>query len=198
VIRAALTSLATTLCVLWVRSLRPGFIPALSPETFPRSGILVLWHADMLPCLRAFAGRGMRVLISSSRDGDFGAQAAGRLGYRVIRGSSSRGGATALKAIARSMAAEGGWVAFVADGPRGPRAVSKPGAVWLSEMCDVPVVAGRAHASLGFTLGGWARVRVPLPFSRVTVRLSDPFHPKTTAELDAALESLKTPVRPGR
>jgi lysophospholipid acyltransferase (LPLAT)-like uncharacterized protein len=184
--RAALTSLAT----LWVRSLRPRFSSVSSQETLPPSGILVLWHADMLPCLRAFAGRGMRVLISSSRDGDFGAVAATRLGYRVVRGSSSRGGAEALRVIKQELSREGGWVALVADGPRGPRGVSKPGAVWLSTTCSLPVVAVRARAVLGFTLGGWARVRVPLPVSRVTLRLSPPFYPNTSQDVDAAMEAL--------
>ena len=121
--------------MLWIRSLRPRIVG----PTLPASGILVLWHADMLPCLRAFAGTGMRVLVSHSRDGDFGAAVATRLGYDVLRGSSSRGGVSALRGIARDLRARGGWIALVADGPRGPRGVCKPGAVWLSQTLDLPV-----------------------------------------------------------
>jgi lysophospholipid acyltransferase (LPLAT)-like uncharacterized protein len=172
------------LATAWVRSLRAR----RAGPSLPPSGILVLWHADMLPCLRAFAGSGMRVLISQSRDGDLGARAAEALGYRVIRGSSSRGGAEALRILARELRNEGGWVALVADGPRGPRAVCKPGAVWLSQHAALPVVCAAASVSSGFTLGGWARVKVPLPFSRVTVRVSEAFFPKTTAEVECVLE----------
>jgi lysophospholipid acyltransferase (LPLAT)-like uncharacterized protein len=178
-----------TLALGWVRSLRfRSDAPSL-----PSSGILVLWHADMLPCLRAFAGQNMRVLISSSRDGDFGADAANRLGYRVVRGSSSRGGAGALKQIAQEMTAEGGWVALVADGPRGPRGACKPGAVWLSQHTDLPVVCATAHAPLGFTLGGWAQVRIPLPFTAVEIRTSTPFYPETTTEVESVMR--KTGIR---
>jgi hypothetical protein len=141
----------------------------------------------MLPCLRAFAGRGMRVLISQSRDGEVGAAAAQALGYRVLRGSDSRGGIAALKRLARELEEEGGWLALVADGPRGPRAVCKPGAVWLSQKTGLPVVCAAAKARLGLTLSGWARVRVPLPFSRVEVRLSAPFHPETTEDVQRAM-----------
>lgn len=182
-----MTRLRARLASLWVRSLRPRFRP--SPD-LPPSGILVLWHADMLPCLRAFARRDMRVLISQSADGELGAQAASLLGYRVVRGSSSRGGVPALKRLERELREAGGWVALVADGPRGPRAVCKPGAVWLSQACGLPVVCVRAAAPRGLTLGGWARVRVPVPFTRVDLALSAPFHPSAPAEVDAVMHRL--------
>ena len=185
-IRTTAARLGALLGALWVRTLRPTFQPPAAP---PASGILVLWHADMLPCLRAFAGRGMRVLVSQSADGDMGARAAELLGYRVLRGSSSRGGAEALRRLQRELTTEGGWVALVADGPRGPRGVCKPGAVWLSQACDLPVTGVRALAPHGFTLGGWARVRIPLPFSRVNLRLSEPFYPESPEDIDAVMKN---------
>lgn len=175
------------LAILWVRSLRPRFHPR---PVLPDSGILVLWHADMLPCLRAFAGRDMRVLISRSRDGEFGARAAAALGYRVVRGSTSRGGAAALRGLAQDLRRHGGWIALVADGPRGPRGVCKPGAVWLSQATGLPVVCVAARARLGFTLGGWAGVRVPLPFTKVGLRLAAPIHPETPEEIDTVMRRL--------
>ncbi len=173
------------LLAAWVRSLRPR----LEGGPLPASGILVLWHADMFPCLRAFAGRGMRVLVSRSRDGDLGAALAEALGYRVLRGSSSRGGVAALKRIARELEAEGGWIALVADGPRGPRGACKPGAAWLSARTGLPVACAAARAPLGVTLGGWAKVRAPLPFSRVHVRLSSPFRPETSDALQREMDA---------
>jgi lysophospholipid acyltransferase (LPLAT)-like uncharacterized protein len=144
----------------------------------------------MLPSLRAFAGRNMRVLISQSRDGEFGARAAMALGYRVVRGSSSRGGAAALRGIAEDLKQHGGWIALVADGPRGPRAVCKPGAAWLSQATGLPVVCVAARTRLGFTLGGWARVKVPYPFTKVELRLSEPFHPEAPEEIEEAMRKI--------
>jgi lysophospholipid acyltransferase (LPLAT)-like uncharacterized protein len=178
--------LAALLAAFWVRSLRARVAgPALPP-----SGILVLWHADMLPCLRAFAGRDMRVLVSRSRDGELGARAAEALGYRVVRGSSSRGGAEALRLLARELRAEGGWVALVADGPRGPRAVCKPGAPWLSRHASLPVVCAAASVPVGITLGGWARVKLPLPFSRVGITVSEPFDPASAREIERVMAEI--------
>src|SRR3982750_3446386 len=143
--------LALFLALAWIRSLRPRFVdsPAL-----PDSGILVLWHEHMLLCLPAFRRMNMRVLISHSEDGELGARAAERLGYRAVRGSSSRGGVTALKTLARALRETGGWVAVVADGPRGPRRASKPGAAWLAETTGLPLYCVSAVSS-GFSLKGW-------------------------------------------
>ena len=156
------------LAVAWIRTLRPRFVD--SPP-LPASGILVLWHEDMLPCLAAFAHRNMRVLISQSEDGEFGARAAEGLGYRAVRGSSSRGGVTALKTLARDLRSNGGWVAVVADGPRGPRRASKPGAAWLADTTGLPTYCVSAISS-GFSLNSWDRCRIPLPFAAVRLRLS--------------------------
>jgi lysophospholipid acyltransferase (LPLAT)-like uncharacterized protein len=105
----------------------------------------------------------------------------------VLRGSSSHGGAAALRGLAQDLRQHGGWVALVADGPRGPRRVCKPGAVWLAKSAELPVVCVAARARLGFTLGGWAKVKVPLPFTRVELRLSTPIYPETPEEIEKAM-----------
>jgi lysophospholipid acyltransferase (LPLAT)-like uncharacterized protein len=161
--------LALSLALLWIRSLRPRFVDS---APLPASGILVLWHEHMLLCLPAFRRMNMRVLISQSEDGEFGARAVERLGYRAVRGSSSRGGATALKTLAREVRKNGGsgvWIAVVADGPRGPRRASKPGAAWLAETAGLPAYGVSAFSS-GFTLGSWDRCRIPIPFGRIHLR----------------------------
>src|SRR6185503_10549647 len=50
-----------------------------------------LWHGDMLPLLYQHRGEGVAVLISEHRDGELIAGIAQRLGFRTVRGSTSRG-----------------------------------------------------------------------------------------------------------
>jgi len=158
---------------LWLKSLRCRFIgsPALPP-----SGILVLWHEHMLMCLPAFAHRNMRVLISQSRDGELGAWAAERFGYQTVRGSSSKGGTEVLRSLVQDLSTNGGWVAIVADGPRGPRRVAKPGAEWLSKETGLPTVHVTAEARWSFRHNSWDRCVVPMPFAGVKLKLSAPSH----------------------
>ena len=152
------------IALLWLKSLRCRFVdsPALPP-----SGILVLWHEHMLMCLPAFAHRNMRVLISQSQDGELGAWAAERFGYVPVRGSSSHGGAASLMALAKDLRENGGWVAIVADGPRGPRRVAKPGAEWLAQQTGLSIFQVEAEAKWSFRLKSWDKCVVPLPFSKI-------------------------------
>ena len=108
------------------------------------------------------------MLFRSSRDGAVIAEVLQRLGYAVIRGSSSRGGAEALLAAGRALR-EGGRPAFAVDGPRGPAGHVAPGAEAVAVRAGVPVVHGWVEGT-ALRLRTWDRFRIPLPFARVRVR----------------------------
>ena len=121
---------------LWLRSLRVRWI---RPEpALPDRAVIVLWHEHLPACIRIFSRRGIHVLISRSADGDWAARACERFGYRVHRGSSSRGAAGGMRALARAMETDGGLAGMALDGPRGPRRVPKPGSLWLARQRSSP------------------------------------------------------------
>ena len=190
-----MTKLLLWLGILWIKTLRPRFVDS---TPLPQSGILVLWHEHMLLCLPAFAHRNMRVLISQSRDGEFGALAAEQLGYQPVRGSSSRGGATALRELARDLSENGGWVALVVDGPRGPRRVSKPGAKWLAQQTGLPIFHVEAEAKWSFRLKSWDRCVVPWPFSKVELKVLEPVYSAGNSDVGVALTPNPSPILHGR
>ena len=99
--------------------------------------IFATWHSRVLLLPALYRGRGLRVLISRSRDGEMIARLCARFHLDVARGSSSRGGAEALRALARALA-EGtsvvigtGWAARAERGgqarPRCPRRAERGG-----------------------------------------------------------------------
>ena len=110
-------------------------------------------------------------------------------GYRVVRGSSTRGGTDALRHLSHRLAIHGGWAVLVVDGPRGPRRISKPGATILSKLTGLPVVTVTAHATPSFRLNSWDQCVVPLPFAKVSLKLSAPFYPERAEEVDRALKA---------
>ena len=63
--------------------------------------IFALWHGQLLPLLWHHRGEGVAVLISEHRDGEIIARIAEALGYRTVRGSTSRGAARALLGLSR-------------------------------------------------------------------------------------------------
>lgn len=148
---------------------------AAPPECAPiidgtSPAVIAFWHGSMLPVWYRFRSGKHAALVSGSADGELLAGYLERaLGYgRVIRGSSSRGGADALDAMVAALA--GSSCLITPDGPRGPRHVAKPGALVAARRSEVPVMLVGWWCRKKITLGSWDRMEVPLPFSRVHFR----------------------------
>src|SRR5947199_9857182 len=88
----------------------------------------------------------MALLISRHRDGSYLAELSERWGYRVVRGSSRRGGEAGLLGLVRYLR-EGGEVALTPDGPRGPVERMKPGALAAAQPADAVVIAAGPRAT---------------------------------------------------
>ena len=138
-----------------------------------RPAVYVLWHGRLLSCAYRYRRHRFGTLISRNRDGDYIAGVVRRWGFTVVRGSSSRGGSSALRRIVR-MLKEGRSVALTPDGPRGPRQEMKPGPLLAAQLAGVPVIPVSAGASSGRFFGSWDRFLVPAPFAATPVALGDP------------------------
>jgi len=113
-------------------------------------------------------------LISPSADGDIGAQVAQRWGTPVVRGSSTRTGARALKDCYEAVMRQDLVLAVPGDGPRGPRHELKHGAVMLAQLTGAPIVPFAYAASSAWRLNSWDRFLIPKPFSRIGIALGAP------------------------
>src|SRR5580693_2413083 len=64
----------------------PRGAPAGVLEPQHQPAIFALWHRCLLSMAYLGRGQGLGILVSQHRDGEWIAQAAGRMGYRVFRG----------------------------------------------------------------------------------------------------------------
>ena len=162
---------------LWLATLRvtvhgAGGLDA--PERGP--WVLTFFHGTQL--LLHGLGRSRRtcVMVSHSRDGDLQAAALSTLGFEVVRGSSSRGGARALRAMVHRLREPGTDAVFAVDGPRGPYGSVKPGALAAARRSGARVVPAGAAARHAWVLSrAWDRFVLPWPFSSVHIVLGEPF-----------------------
>ncbi|MEM9177323.1 MAG: DUF374 domain-containing protein, partial [Myxococcota bacterium] len=90
------------------------------------------------------------------------------LAEQPARGSSSRGGSTALRQMVRLLG-EGTTAAVLVDGPRGPARVAKTGIVAIARHAGVPIQPVAFSARPAHRLSSWDRSLLPLPFARVVV-----------------------------
>lgn len=138
--------------------------------------VFALWHGDMLPLLYQHRNEGVAVLISEHRDGELIAQIAQRLGFRTVRGSSSRGASRALVGLVKALHA-GHDVAITPDGPRGPARSFAPGALIAAQRAAAPVLACGVEVQRAWRLRSWDQFCIPKPFARVTIAYAEPTSP---------------------
>ena len=171
---------------LWARTLRyeiddrAGIVGRPVTENY----IGALWHNRLLifPIVlrRFFPNRHGAALISASHDGDLLADAVQRFGYEVIRGSSSRLGASAILQLTQVLAS-GRDVVITPDGPRGPAYELGPGIIFLAQKSGAAVLPMNLEYSHCWRLGSWDRFIVPRPFSKVRVLIDQPHRVRSTS-----------------
>jgi lysophospholipid acyltransferase (LPLAT)-like uncharacterized protein len=138
-----------------------------------RPFIFAFWHGQMLPLLVQHRDEGVAVLISEHGDGEIIARVAMRLGYKTIRGSTSRGATRALVAMAKTIA-DGTEIAITPDGPRGPARSVAAGVLAIAHRSGVPIVPIGVSAPTAWHLKSWDRFVIPRPFSRIHIVYGDP------------------------
>ena len=166
---------------LWALTLRykiedrAGVVGKVTAQNY----IASLWHNRLLifPFVlrRFFPDRHGAALISASRDGELLADAIKRFDYDVVRGSSSRLGASAILQLSQTLAS-GRDVVITPDGPRGPVYELGPGIVFLAQKSGAAVVPVNIEYSSCWRLKSWDRFILPRPFAKVHVIIGSPLH----------------------
>jgi len=174
---------------LWVRTLRyeiddrAGLVGKPADQNY----IGALWHNRLLifPFVlrRFFSNRHGAALISASRDGDLLADAITRFGFDVVRGSSSRLGASAILQLA-DVLASGGDVVITPDGPRGPAYELGPGIIYLAQKSRAAVLPVNMEYSSCWRLKSWDRFILPRPFAKICVIIGQPHRVRSTNTVD--------------
>jgi len=129
-----------------------------------RRVIIAFWHARQLMMPLTYRGSAAHILISQHQDGEIIARIVERFGLHTVRGSSTRGGALALRELIR-LGRSGTDLVVTPDGPKGPRQVAKPGVIQLAKATGLPIVplafGCSKKNSLQAGIGLWSRTHGP-------------------------------------
>jgi lysophospholipid acyltransferase (LPLAT)-like uncharacterized protein len=146
-----------------------------------------LWHNRLLifPLIlrRFLPNRHGAALISASRDGDLLTDAIHRFGFDVVRGSSSRLGATALLQLGNELLAKRD-VVITPDGPLGPTYELGQGIIFLAQRTGARVLPMNLEYSSCWRVKSWDRFIIPKPFSKVRLIIGQPEQIKSTSTSD--------------
>lgn len=133
-------------------------------------------------------------LVSPSNDGEILATWLKHLGYKVIRGSSSRQGANGVVKLIEAVK-QGYSIGIALDGPRGPIYQAKSGAAYIGAKTGVPLVPiGAAYSRKLQFNKAWDKFKMPLPFAKVTVALGEPISIPPDADMKTINAQLKQSI----
>ena len=106
-----------------------------------RRPVLVLWHDSLLPLSFSHYKDPIATIASDSKDGDLIAYILEKWGYKLARGSSTRGGIKAAMKLVKLCKTHNISAAITVDGPKGPRHEVKSGAVFIAKCLDNEIYA---------------------------------------------------------
>lgn len=149
--------------------------------------IYIFWHNRIFAGTYFFRHRGIVVITSQSFDGEYIARFIRRFGYGAARGSSTRGGVSALIELIRAMR-KGLPAAFSIDGPKGPKYVAKSGACLLAKKTGNPMMPFVVETKNYREIKSWDALQIPKPFSPVRVFIGEPIFVSVDAT-DAEIEN---------
>ncbi len=151
--------------------------------------VFAMWHGNELAMIAFAKHYKVATLTSQSKDGELMDFVLRKMGFQTSRGSSTRGGVSALKGLVRI--SKTGYVPmFPVDGPKGPIYVPKPGVFELSRLTQAHILPGGVAASSSYVFKkSWNKAFLPLPFSKVVLAWTDPISP-VTKDMDPRSEEL--------
>jgi hypothetical protein len=143
-------------------------------RSLAKQGVVSFWHGRLLAITYTHRTWGISVLASEYPDGDLIGRVVARLGWRHVKGSTTRRGAAGFRELAAVLRA-GRDAGITPDGPRGPRGAVQQGATELSRMTGSVVIPVTNSARPRKLLGTWDRFQIPGPFAKVVVAYGEPF-----------------------
>lgn len=139
-----------------------------------RMCVLAHWHGDELGIIYLLKRYRAVAMTSTSKDGAIINGFLNLIGVKTSRGSSTRGGVSALKGILR-LAKEGYRPSFAVDGPKGPYHKVKPGVLEVAKILSCPVHPIGVSCNRAFVFKkAWNKTYLPLPFAKIVITWGPP------------------------
>lgn len=144
--------------------------------------VLGHFHGDEIALLFLIRRYRLATMISTSRDGEIMNTLCHLFGGKTSRGSSTRGGVTALKGLIE-LTRKGHSCGVAVDGPRGPIHEVKPGIFEMSRIMKAEIFAGGAHCESAWRFPrSWNQTYFPKPFAKVVIVWTSPLSVVTRSD----------------
>lgn len=151
----------------------------------------VTWHKNIILSTASFLMHKNKIpdlslLVSPSNDGRFLINIAHWIGYNVIEGSTNKNSFSAIKKIFDILEREGN-IAITPDGPRGPAEEINSSITSIIKKKNAVIIPIIFECSNYISLNSWDKMKIPLPFSKITVLFKSNIIPSNDESKDNKL-----------
>jgi len=124
--------------------------------------IYAMWHACQwgLGMFPAEDRLPIHILVSLSNDGEMISRVCHLLGFSLVRGSQGRQGEKATRDILNELH-NGNNIAFMVDGPKGPKQKIKKGIIRIAKMAKVPIIPIIPYTNQKISFNSWDNFQLP-------------------------------------
>ncbi|MEA2081588.1 MAG: DUF374 domain-containing protein, partial [Elusimicrobiota bacterium] len=134
-------------------------------EAAGKKYIYAIWDGRQMFLLPFAVGKNLVILATRSDVGEVLKVIHRFFTIKVVRGSSSSGGASALKGMIRAIRS-GLNGALAVDGPQGPAQIAKPGIIQIAKMSGAVILPLSAGVKKKLIVDYyWNKVQIPAPFT---------------------------------
>lgn len=152
--------------------------------------VACFWHGRlaMIPQIWQW-NTPLTALVSAHGDGVLVGRVFQLFGVDCIKGSTNRGGTTALLKIITTLK-KGTPVGLTPDGPRGPREIVNPGIILMAKAGKAPLIPISYAVRRYKVLNTWDHFMLPYPFNKGVFLVGDPIDVPEDAD-DEMLEAYR-------
>ena len=154
--------------------------------------IIASWHNTLLTVFMGLSKNNYYGLAGNHHpDAEIISRIGAKLGWKVVRGSSTDGGKKAYNEILEILRSKDAVFAISPDGPQGPAKLPKPGAIRAAQRTGAIIVpvAGQSSKRWGFT--NWDTFYLAKPFGAITLMFGKPLSFSEESSFEDCSNALK-------
>ena len=139
-----------------------------------KSVIISSWHGNLLVPFMHLAKYNYYGLAGTNRDGELISKIGSKLGWKMLRGSSSEGGSEIFIEIVKALDNPPCLVAMTPDGPRGPEKIPKPGIIKAAQKTGAVIIPVSSYSTKNWQFVNWHTFFLEKPFGEIFLEYGSP------------------------
>lgn len=139
-----------------------------------KSVIISVWHGNLLVPFMHLAKNNYYGLAGMNRDAEIISKIGLKLGWKLLRGSSSKKGPEIFTEIVKILNNPPSLVALTPDGPKGPEKIPKPGVIRAAQKTGAVIIPVASCSTKNWEFINWHTFFLEKPFGKIYLEYGSP------------------------